>query len=47
MIALVLKGDRVRLEVNIDAAKEANLSFTSDLLRLAKLVKTDLGAKPR
>lgn len=38
-IGLVLEGDRVRFEVNAEAAREARLRLSSQLLKLARLVK--------
>jgi len=39
MIQFVVEGERVRFAVNRDAAERANLTFSSDLLRVAMLVK--------
>jgi hypothetical protein len=39
MIQFVLEGERVRFAVNRAAAERANLTFSSDLLRVAMLVK--------
>ena len=38
IINLTLEGNRVRFEVNIEAAKQANLNISSRLLALAKIV---------
>lgn len=39
MIQLVLKGDRVRFEINLGSAQNANLQMASDLLKVAVLVR--------
>jgi hypothetical protein len=39
MIGLVEVEGKIRLEVNVDAAKEAKLNISSQLLKLARLVK--------
>jgi hypothetical protein len=38
IINLILEGNKVRFEVNIDAAKQANLNISSRLLALARIV---------
>ena len=38
IINLTLEGNRVRFEVNIEAAKQANLNISSRLLALARIV---------
>jgi hypothetical protein len=38
IINLTLEGNKVRFEVNIEAAKEANLNISSRLLALARIV---------
>ena len=38
IINLTLEGNKVRFEINIDAAKQANLSISSRLLALARIV---------
>ena len=38
IINLTLEGKRVRFEVNIEAAKQANLNISSRLLALARIV---------
>jgi hypothetical protein len=40
MINLVLEDNRVRFEVNVKAAKEADLNISSRLLALARIVPT-------
>jgi len=39
MIGLVTAGDRVRFEINADAAQRANLKLSAQLLKLARSVK--------
>ena len=39
IIGLFLNNDKVRFEVNVDAAKQANLNVSSRLLALAKIVQ--------
>jgi hypothetical protein len=39
MIQFLVEGEKVRFEVNRAAAERAGLTFSSDLLRVAKLVK--------
>ncbi len=41
MIQFVLEGERVRFEVNRAAAERVGLTFSSDLLRVAMLVKNN------
>lgn len=41
IINLTLEGNKVRFEVNIEAAKQANLSISSRLLALARIVPAD------
>lgn len=38
IINLIVEGNKVRFEVNIDAAKQANLNVSSRLLALARIV---------
>jgi hypothetical protein len=40
IINLVLEDNRVRFEVNVDAAKEADLNISSRLLALARIVQS-------
>jgi uncharacterized protein DUF4154 len=40
IINLVLEDNRVRFEVNVDAAKQSDLSISSRLLALARIVQT-------
>lgn len=40
MIRLVTDGDRIRLRVNVDAARAAGLTISSKLLRSAEIVNT-------
>jgi hypothetical protein len=40
MINLVVEDNRVRFEVNVDAAKEADLSISSRLLALARIIQS-------
>lgn len=44
VINLTLEGNKVRFEVNIDAAKQANLSISSRLLALARIVSAQTTA---
>lgn len=44
IINFKLDGDRVRFEINVDAAEQAQLHISSKLLSLAQIVKTE---KPR
>lgn len=44
IINFKLDGDRVRFEINVDAAERAQLRISSKLLSLAEIVKTE---KPR
>lgn len=48
MIGLTLEDNRVRFEVNVDAAHEGNLNISSRLLTLAKIVpqSSPLARKP-
>jgi hypothetical protein len=47
IINLVLEDNKVRFEVNVDAAKQADLSISSRLLALARIVQTTAdGRKP-
>jgi hypothetical protein len=39
MVNFFLDGDHLRFEVNVDAAKSANLTFSSQLLKLARIVE--------
>ena len=39
VIGLVLEGDRIRFEVNLKAAERAQLRLSSDLLKLASIVR--------
>lgn len=39
-VNLFLEQNKIRFEVNLDASKEAGIGFSSQLLRLAKIVKT-------
>jgi hypothetical protein len=41
MIGLYPKDDKVNIEVNLDAVKEGNLTISSKLLKLSKIVSTD------
>jgi hypothetical protein len=47
IINLTLEGNKVRFEVNIEAAKQANLNISSRLLALAKIVPTQTAADGR
>ena len=40
MITLVLEGDRVRFDINLQAATDAHLKISSKLLELARTVKS-------
>ena len=44
IINLTLEGNKVRFEVNIDAAKQANLNISSRLLALARIVSAQTAA---
>lgn len=44
IINLTLEGNKVRFEVNIDAAKQANLNISSRLLALARIVSAQTTA---
>lgn len=44
IINLTLEGNKVRFEVNIDAAKQANLNISSRLLALARIVSSQTTA---
>lgn len=46
MIGLLVEGDRVRFEANIEPAQRGNLKLSSQLLKLARTVKGAPGAKP-
>jgi hypothetical protein len=46
MIGLVIEGDRVRFEANIEPAQRGHLKLSSQLLKLARTVKGTPGAKP-
>jgi hypothetical protein len=41
IINLKLDGDRVRFEINVDAAEHAQLHISSKLLSLAQIVRTE------
>lgn len=41
IINFILEDNRVRFEVNVDAAKQANINISSRLLSLAKIVQPD------
>jgi hypothetical protein len=41
MIEFVLEGNRVRFEINLDAVARAGLSLSSELLRVAAVVRRD------
>jgi len=43
VINMFLDDSKVRFEVNVDAAKESSLNFSSQLLSVAKIVHTDPG----
>lgn len=43
VINFVVEGNRVRFEINVDAAKQANITISSRLLALARIV-SDAGA---
>jgi hypothetical protein len=45
IINFVLEDSKVRFEVNVDAAKQANLSISSRLLSLARIVQTNVPSK--
>lgn len=45
IINLTLEGNRVRFEVNIEAAKQANLNISSRLLALARIVPQSADGK--
>jgi len=38
IINFYIKDEKVRFEINVDAAKRANLKISAKLLRLAKIV---------
>jgi hypothetical protein len=40
MITLVLEGDRVRFDINLQVATDAHLKISSKLLELARTVKS-------
>lgn len=46
MIGLLVEGDRVRFEANIESAQRGRLKLSSQLLKLARTVKGTPGAKP-
>jgi hypothetical protein len=46
IIGLFVEGEKVRFEVNQDAAQRAGLRLSSQLLKLARLVKDGQGGKP-
>lgn len=46
MIGLVIEGERVRFEANLEPAQRGNLRLSSQLLKLARSVKGSPGAKP-
>lgn len=39
IVSLAVKGNRIRVLVNLEAAREANVTLSSKLLRLAEIVK--------
>ena len=41
IIRMIVRHNKVRFEINVDAAERANLKVSSKLLNLAKVVKTD------
>jgi hypothetical protein len=41
MIRLVMRNSRVRMQIDVDAAKADNLTISSNLLRPAELVDRD------
>jgi hypothetical protein len=45
IINFVLEDSKVRFEVNVDAARQANLNISSRLLSLAKIVQTNITSK--
>jgi hypothetical protein len=45
IINLILEGNKVRFEVNIEAAKQANLNISSRLLALARIVSQTADGK--
>jgi hypothetical protein len=47
VIGFLMEGDRVRFEVNLDAAQAAGLNMSSDLLRVATTVKKNPGREGR
>jgi hypothetical protein len=47
IINLTLEGNKVRFEVNIEAARQANLNISSRLLALAKIVNAQTTADER
>ncbi len=46
VIGLFAEGEKLRFEVNQDAAQRAGLKLSSQLLKLARLVKDASGGKP-
>ena len=46
IIGLFVEGEKVRFEINPDAASRAGLKLSSQLLKLARLVKDGQGGKP-
>ena len=40
MIGLIREGNKIRFEINLEAARQAGLMISSKLLNLAKIVKT-------
>jgi hypothetical protein len=43
MIRLVTEQGRVRMRINVDSARDADLTISSNLLRAAQIVKNDKG----
>lgn len=41
MARLYTKDDKINIQINLEAAKEANLTISSKLLKLAEIVKTE------
>jgi hypothetical protein len=46
IVGLYVDGEKVRFEINADAAQRANLHLSSQLLKLARIVKGAPAAKP-
>lgn len=46
VIGLVVEGDKVRFEVNPEAAQRAGLKLSSQILKLARIVRDNRGNRP-